>query len=337
MQGKAKGRLVTCSSKHPNADLWERFWQLIFDHGGLGPHLRIRWVKAHLNDDSEEACGNNWADALAKRGALVHETPKADVRLVKYMRRRYRQLIRWFGKSAGFLHSHGWSDRQHRSDLPVRTQQERVELEKLRSAQKPHSIDLPSFDVVPTVVVHSQVQNLRVGSSLVHAAKRARLEADMEEDGRRAEASAELDQCMGDASKPFEKPICTQCGTYRKILFREGIQCRELCPCDRRCKRRRLHYKQADKWGLFDTLEAQKVSVHERDAKGHLLFVYKDAGITWCMKCGAFTGTHIKDLGRECSGKPSLGKAACHRKLRRGLHPITGDVLGEAAQRLLVD
>ena len=158
----SKGKPVTCSAKHPNADLWERFWQLIFGHGGLGDLLNIKWVKAHSNNDTNEVCGNTWADRLAKMGASVHETPKADVRMVKYMRRRYRQLIRWFGKSAGYLHSNGWSDRQHRSDLPDRTQKERADLEKLRSGLEPHSRDPPSAEMVTPVTQHTQLRNMRV-------------------------------------------------------------------------------------------------------------------------------------------------------------------------------
>ena len=82
-----------------------------------------------------------------------------------------------------------------------------------------------------------------------------RLEAEVEEDARRAEVAAELDQCVGEASPSLEKPICTKCGTYRQLAFRDGTECMELCPCDRVSKRRRLHYKQSDRWGLFDTIE----------------------------------------------------------------------------------
>ena len=262
----------------------------------------------------------------------MHETPREDVKKVIHIRRHYRQLLRWMGKSAGHLHTSGMSDRQSRIELPIRTNLERNQLAKERSGS------IPTFaPMQPAVLIsldkHSQFRNLRVGASLVHAAKRSRLEASLSEDVSRFEA----DQCVPEDSPSLGPPVCRVCGTFRKQTFRDEIKCRQLCACDRKAKRRRLSGKQTDRWGYFEDVKATATPVHKKDAKGHLLFIYAKAEISWCINCGAFTGTHLKDLGKQCMGEPGTGKIACLRKLRRGLHPTIGQVLGEAAQRVLVD
>ena len=171
----------------------------------------------------------------------------------------------------------------------------------------------------------------------MHAAKRSRLKANLEEDQARMQ-SFSVGEGVGVPLPALEPPICPYCNMFRKLTFRDGVKCRMLCPCDRKSKRRRLNGKQADKWGLFDDIRPiPSESVHRQDAKGHLLFVYARVGITWCMTCGAFTGTHIKHLGRECDGKPGAGKIACLRRLRKGLHPITGQLLDGSAERVAID
>ena len=200
-----------------------------------------------------------------------------------------------------------------------------------------HSVRHLNLDEPLPISSHTQFgYNLRVGSLLVHAAKRSRLKANLLDDETRLNALSS-ESGNGDPPPALEHPVCRHCNTFRKLAFRDGVKCRELCPCDRRSKRRRLHSKQPDRWGLLDAVQVSSQSVHRKDAKGHLLFVYARAGITWCMTCGAFTGTHIKDLGRQCNGMPGTGKATCLRRLRGGLHPVTGNQLEESAERVLID
>ena len=157
-----KGRKVTCSGKHHNADLWARFWDLVDDHGGLGVDLEIVWVKAHKTDGSLTAIGNGWADKLAKLGASVHDTPQDAVDHVAHIRKHYKQLLRWMGKSAVHLDKTGVSDRQHKLELPTRTGKERAALSKARSAGSQASRPMP-LDVPPPTLSHSQFVNVGVG------------------------------------------------------------------------------------------------------------------------------------------------------------------------------
>ena len=98
-----KGRKVTCSARHQNADLWNRFWDLVADHGGLDEDLEVVCIKAHRTDGTDSAIGNGWADKLAKLGASVHEAPADAVEHVSHFRATYKQLLRWMGKSASHL------------------------------------------------------------------------------------------------------------------------------------------------------------------------------------------------------------------------------------------
>jgi len=120
------------------------------------------------------------------------------------------------------------------------------------------------------------------------------------------------------------------------LIFENGIKGRELCPCDRKAKRRRLTHKQPDEVGAFKLCEVSSASaVHKRDAKGHALFIYAREGLTWCNVCGAFSSTHIKDLGRICEGAPGLGKVVGLRRLRAGCHLATAMQLSGKAERVL--
>ena len=184
---------------------------------------------------------------------------------------------------------------------------------------------------------------MRVANVLLKSVKRGRLQQAEEEDAEKLAAWESIDSVgsVGETSDSsnlvtLEQPICSFCLMYRKLAFRDGVKCRELCPCDRKAKRRRLNGKQADKWGLFRQ-EQEAVAVQRHQAKGHLLFIYARAGITWCMSCGAFTSTHVKHLGQNCDGKPGKGKAVVCRRLRRGLHPTKGHSLEEQAVRVTVE
>ena len=71
IKGIDKGKHVTRSAGHQNADLWTAFWSLVEDLGGMDDQLQIVWVKARINDGSVESIGNNWADALAKASVIL--------------------------------------------------------------------------------------------------------------------------------------------------------------------------------------------------------------------------------------------------------------------------
>ena len=120
--------------------------------------------------------------------------------------------------------------------------------------------------------------------------------------------------------------------------FVNGIKSREVCSCTLRAKRRRLHFKQPDVIGAFSAKSEMSVTteaVGQQDANGHILFVINSLGLTWCNKCGSYTFTHVKDLGRICGGVPSAGKQKGLGRLRKGRHPITNEPLGSVSRRLL--
>ena len=77
--------------------------------------------------------------------------------------------------------------------------------------------------------------------------------------------------------------------------------------------------------------------MHKRDAKGNLPFTFARERLTWCMTCGAFTGTHIKDLGRECSGTPGTGKIVVLRRISKRFQPVSGQFLVGSAERVCID
>ena len=94
VDGLLRGREWTLVPARANADLWGRLWYLVDDLGGLGEDVQIVWVKAHQAVDSLDARGNNWADAMAKRGAAEHEIDKATVKEAKLLKVKARKVAR---------------------------------------------------------------------------------------------------------------------------------------------------------------------------------------------------------------------------------------------------
>ena len=269
----------------------------------------------------------------------MHEASAEAVAHVDHFRKNYTHLIKWMGRSASILSDVGWSDRQHKSEWPSRSGTEKTEIARQRRDLGVVGTQIKEDRIrnIRTVVNHTQFgEQVRVAISLVLAAKRSRRDRDLQDDAAQLEAFAELGG-EGHSGPCLEPPICNQCMMYRKLTFRDGIKCRVLCNCDRRRKRRRLVGKQSDRWGLFDSVQQVAETVHPKDANGHLLFIFKKVGITFCMRCGAFTGTHIKHLGKTCEGAPGTGKAVCLRRMSRGMHPTTGRLLDEPAIRVSVD
>jgi hypothetical protein len=171
---------------------------------------------------------------------------------------------------------------------------------------------------------------LQVGARLVQEARASRHGENLAEEAIRSTMYPGTEGELG-------KAVCGNCGAFRRLIFRDGIKCRDQCMCDRRAKRRRLGFKQPDVLGAFEADPASRREVHKRDARGHLLFVFPLEGLTWCNLCGAFTNTHLKDLGKECFGEPCKGKHAALSRLRRGLHPITLHHLAGRAERVVVE
>ncbi len=137
--------------------------------------------------------------------------------------------------------------------------------------------------------------------------------------------------------RTFEPANCVTCGRHQKLLFRNGLKTRDLCSCSLRLKRRRLSHKQSDVSGAFEpspSVPAETVS--QEDAMGHVLMVVNSMALTWCSKCGSYTKTHVKDLGKLCKGAPGLGKLRELVRLRAGRHPVTNEPVG-ASSRLLLE
>ena len=187
------------------------------------------------------------------------------------------------------------------------------------------------------------IKNLAVGSRLSASARVKRSIRQVEEDRDRhklfdqvaSEIGRPLNSADEQADDRLEPALCKGCNTYRKLTFVEGRKSRIPCACMLRAKRRRLTYKQPDKAGAFDEqVGGSEDLVHRRDAMGHLVMVYESEGLSWCNLCGAFSNTHIKDLGRPCVGIPGPGKKAVLGRLRRGRHPMSNQQFSSAAKRL---
>ena len=112
---------------------------------------------------------------------------------------------------------------------------------------------------------------------------------------------------MMPAKRALEPANCTVCGKYQKLAFKNGIKTRDLCGCAARPKRRPLTYKQPDVAGAFKPFhQAAAETVGREDAYGHVPMIANSMALTWCIKCGSYTNTHIKDLGRVCNGTPGF-------------------------------
>jgi ribosomal protein L44E len=119
-------------------------------------------------------------------------------------------------------------------------------------------------------------------------------------------------------------------------MLKEGHRAREECSCNLKAKRRRLSRKQPDLMGAFEPQpHALAVPVNHEDALGHVLMVVNVVAITWCNKCGSYTNTHVKGLGKACSGAPGSGKVKVLNRLRGGRDPLTNEPIGNSSRLML--
>ena len=96
--------------------------------------------------------------------------------------------------------------------------------------------------------------------------------------------------------------------------------------CGRRCRNQQ---------GAVEAGKQPCTALDERVASGHILMT---AGpILFCVKCGCYTTTNRRGLGKSCQGMPegSSGKAISRRRRRKllleGRHPISGVPITDAA------
>ena len=351
-----KGEAFTTSPGHANADLWRWFWHLVDDRGGLGPSLRLKWIKSHTNDRSAESVGNNWADAMAKLGAGLHEASDEVVAAAKEIRNKLTQILRWMGRAACIHQVPGFPpDRTPKLEWPVRT----AEVRKALAAERQDKILKPSggtcHEVPTSLKQHSQFQSsldLRVTSRLTLEARQSRAKKAKLEDDRLEMIHSQVDMVEVEAQpqqtvdaevveampakRPLEAANCAACGRYQTLVFQNGVKTRELCGCTARQKRRRLTYKQPDLLGAFNPMQqAAADTVDRQDAHGHVLMVVNSAALTWCIKCGSYTKIHIKYLGRTCDGTLGSGKLKVLNRLKGGRHPLTNEPIGASSRLML--
>ena len=96
--------------------------------------------------------------------------------------------------------------------------------------------------------------------------------------------------------------------------------------CGRRCRTQQ---------GAVEAGKQLCIALGERVAAGHILM---SAGpILFCVKCGCYTTTNRRGLGRSCQGMPEgCSSQAVSRRRRRkllleGRHPISGVPITDAA------
>ena len=76
------------------------------DLGRPGPHLEVFWGLGH-DGDQNEAIGNRWADAMAKAGATMHETPEETSKEAKAIKKKQETVFRWIGTVGGLAAKDG--------------------------------------------------------------------------------------------------------------------------------------------------------------------------------------------------------------------------------------
>ena len=69
--------------------------------------------------------------------------------------------------------------------------------------------------------------------------------------------------------------------------------------------------------------------------KSHSLKV--TGGLVWCCRCASYAQSRFKALKAKCSGPQAAGsKAGQLGRLRKGLHPLTGQPIGMPEERRAV-
>lgn len=225
--GLGRGKLETCRASFPSADLWRLVWHCLEDLGGLQPQLTISWTPGHGSGTGIKAVGNRWADAIAKKGASVHEVPEAMFETVVALRRKLMSILKWYGRAAALYTRPGMPpSRAAKADWPFRIASERRRLHSDRNGIVPLAHDgTTSIFISKDHVTHTQYVTYSVGALVA-----ARLTALAHERARGEKLEAEhIVNRMAVSPTVEEDPRCQWCGKRRKLAFIHGIRGRQPC------------------------------------------------------------------------------------------------------------
>ena len=348
----AKGRAWCTSAKRPNADLWRIVWWNIAELGGVDEGLRFSYTPAHTvarpgepADVRERRIGNSWADAMAKRGRDLHVVAEAVVNRIKELHGIAKSVAAWLGTAAMTQGASGGP--RDSTPRPSRAAASERATRAASAAKRPRRQHVPNPECSTCTVCR---RSLKRGWELCNTTeclgpplRRARWAETLLEGARKIVKTEAAVASAGTAASPEGLPdrheqACNLVPRRRAPEAPQGVPPEKIPRLQTAAS---AHAVPAEQTGIGEEerdrgqKRANSATLSRQMAAGHVLF--ESDGIVWCNKCGAYTSSRLRGLGKVCPGFAKATRKSVLQRFREGRHPVSGAPLLSLAKRARVD